>query len=518
MFDGIKILDVSVDIDALLTNDRLTFAALVDGQTGAILDPTRRAFERGLTFRLVPRKTGNGYRAEVKGSLHKFHNKGQHNADQFTVNSLLLTLDELVCSYGFNLFTSTINNIEFGVNVELPFPVSQVLKNLICYKNEPFYLDTHSDTPYYVCLLQRYAVKVYDKGKQRGLNANLLRFEIRVRKMAYFNGTGIKLSTLADLANVANYEPLGALLTTTFNEILFDDPTIRTANLTPEQKTIYRNGRNPRYWQIPDDLPPQQANAHRQRLSRNRRRYRSLFEQYGGNWQKVVSALIGQTWQQLTAVDTHLLGRINEYKTKWKEQIKPPVSLQPTNIDCHELTNITFVAPENVSDSPCHKLTGPTQTDLSQINPLYSGLACDTNHPAINAQEPGDVPPKTDLIVCLVTRIVIDCPRPRQRFISVTQLRTLYSTDRLTFDDLAERYLTNKQAGATLEKQCYYMAHNIRNAYTNQFNNPLRRLKKYQRSTAGQLPLFTIDQSIKPTAQIQAGINYRKGTRHEIGL
>lgn len=220
MFDGIKIQDVSVCVDTLLTNDRLTFGSLVDGQTGAILNPTRRAFDRGLTFRLVPRRTGQGHRVEVKGSLHKYHNNGLYNADQFTANDLLLTLDQLVRHYGFDLFGSKINNVEFGVNLELPFPVSRVLKNLICYKNQPFALDHRSDTPYYVCNLQRYAVKLYDKGKQRGLTCNLLRVEVRVKKMEYFNSTSVQHDTLADLLNVANYGPLGALLVGTFNEIL----------------------------------------------------------------------------------------------------------------------------------------------------------------------------------------------------------------------------------------------------------------------------------------------------------
>ncbi|MCX6213250.1 hypothetical protein [Spirosoma sp.] len=138
MFDGIKVQDVSVNVDALLKNDRLTFGGLVDTQTGFILSPIRRAQDQGLNFRLIPYQTGQGYRVEVKGSLHKFYNNGIHNADQYTANDLLLTLNRLVTDYGFNLSESKINNIEFGVNIELPFAISQVFANLICYKKTAF--------------------------------------------------------------------------------------------------------------------------------------------------------------------------------------------------------------------------------------------------------------------------------------------------------------------------------------------------------------------------------------------
>jgi hypothetical protein len=541
MFDGIKIQDVSVDVETLLTNDRLTFGSLVDTQTGFILNHVRTAYDRGLTFRLVPRRTGQGYRLEMKGSLHKFHNNGQHNADQFSINGLLLTLDELVCSFGFDPFQSRINNIEFGVNVELPFPVSQILKNLVCYRNQPFYLDTKSGTPYYACKLQRYTVKIYDKGKQKGLNYHLLRFEIRVSKMEYFNGTGIQLRTLADLINLANYPVLGALLVETFNEILFDDPTINSTTLSPDERNIYTKGINSRYWQIPDDLTPEQATTHRQRLSRDRRRYRALFDQYGGHWQRETVALIDRTWAKLTTTDDHLLTRIDSHKRTWynlttserlsrneeviycestvkngEEECHKLTDNKPTT--CHELTDCSLETEPDPSNALCHKLTGSSSSDLSQINPLYSGLDCDSNQPSECIVEQPSQPQQPGAVVCPITGIVIDHPRPRQRFASAALLQTLYHTDRRTFDRVAARFLTVKQAEANLDQQCYSIAHNIRNAYTNQFNNPLRRIKKYQRNIEGQLPLLFPICITQLTDRIQAGIEYRKGTGYEINL
>ena len=508
MFDGTTILDVSVEVDtngqpALLTNDRLTFGELVDTQTGFVISPIRKAFDRGLTFRLVPRKTGNGYRVEVKGSLHKFHNKGQHNADQFTADDLLLTLNQLANDYGVDLFNSKVNNIEFGINLILPFPVSRVLTNLLCYKNQPFTLDTRSDTPYYVCQRQHYAVKIYDKGKQKGLDYALLRFEIRVRKMEYFSGTGVRLRALADLMNVSNYEPLGTLLLNTFSEILFDDPAIKPADLTPRERKIYQDGRNPRHWQTPDTLTPQQATAHRQQLSRDKKRYRALLNQHGSNWQQEVTALISQTWAQLTAVDDLLLTKINQYRAVWKKPASDRSRSATSGAGCHKLTG--YDSPEN-ADTPaaiCHKLTDTATDDLSQINPLYSGVICDTFKPGRSTPEP-DPEPHTpgavtrNPVVCPVTGVIIHQPQRGQRFVSATILRTNDNL-LLKLDSQHRQYVKGSK-----EDEYSRAAHNIRNVDSNRRNNLRRSINKIHRNPT----LFDVTDTLRLTADQWAALDH----------
>jgi hypothetical protein len=519
MFDGTTLLDVAVEADsngqlALLTNGRLTFAGLVDTQTGFVISPIRKAFDRGLTFRLVPRNTGKGYRVEVKGSLHKFHNNGQHNADQFTADDLLLTLDQLVHDYGFDLFNSKVNNIEFGVNLLLPFPVSRVLTNLLCYKNQSFTLDTRSDTPYYVCQRQHYAVKIYDKGKQKELDYPLLRFEVRVRKMEYFNGTGVRLRTLADLMNVSNYGPLGALLVGTFSEILFDDPAVKPADLTPRERKIYQDGRNPRHWQTPGTLTSQQATAHRQQLSRDKKRYRALLNQYGDNWQQEVTALIGQTWNQLTAVDDRLLTKINQYRAVWKEPAFTRIRSVTPGADCHKLTGYDSPVNADTSAVNCHKLTDLSTPDLSQINPLYSGVDCDIIKPGRSTPEP-DPKPQTpgavsrDPVVCPVTGVAIERPRPGQRFVSATILRT--NDDLLLTLDTQHR----QYAKGSKEDDYSRAAHNVRNKDSNPRNN-LRRLVN-QCLEEREHSLFP-DHPIPLTNAQRALLDHWRGTPYEVRL
>lgn len=497
MFDGIKVQDVSVDVDALLKNDRLTFGGLVDTQTGFILSPIRRAQDRGLNFRLVPYQTGTGYRVEVKGSLHKFCNNGIHNADQYTANDLLLTLNRLVTDYGFNLSESKINNIEFGVNIELPFAISQVFTNLICYKNQPFAFDSCSQAPYYACNRQRYTIKIYDKGKQKGLGTDLLRFEIRVRKMQYFKGTGVQIRTLADLLNIENYRPLGALLVSTFNNILFDDPTINLKTLPVKERAVYQQCRNPRHWYTPNNLIPKQAATHRQRLSRHKDRFRVLLNQYGNGWQEDVSTLIEQTWTQLTAVDDNLLTRFNDRKQVWQNSSKPDILDEVTETENSDKTVIN-------QGETCHKLTDLPNANMSRINPLYSEVLCDEGKPGestLGESTAGGV-------VCPVTGVTIDRPRPQQRFVSASMLRTQ--------DDLLQTLERQHRQYAKGSREDPYgrAAHNVRNRESNQRNNLRRDINKIYNTPT----LFDVTNTLRLTPEQQAALDYWKGTPYEVRL
>ena len=394
MFDGIKILDLSVSADALLQHDRLLFPLPVDEQTGAVLDRPRRANDRGLTFTLTPTKAGDKLRCELQGSIHRYDRGGLHNADDFTAADLVTALDDLVTTYTINPFISRLNNIEFGVNVVLPFPVSVVLDNLISYKYRPFTKEPGDGFAYYQCYTQRYVVKLYNKGDQYDLPTNVLRVEVKVLKMAYLTRRGIRLDWLADLLNVANYGPLGTLLVETFTEILFDEPTINPAKLTDRERDVYQKGSNPRFWSIPDDLTGNEYERSRKALQRAEKAFRALIYKYrrGNDWQGLTAALIGQTWERLATVNNDLLTRINERRAAWHDSIK--TGLQSTEnpyrtpIDtftkCPKLTGVIELNAGRetvpVIVEKCPKLTGSKKGEMSQINPLSIELIRDNDN------------------------------------------------------------------------------------------------------------------------------------------
>ncbi|KAB7731426.1 hypothetical protein F5984_11595 [Rudanella paleaurantiibacter] len=362
MFDGIKILDVSVSAHALLMHHNLTFGGKVDLQTGAVLDHTQRANDRGLTFKIIPtnrsRSGADKYRAtygrvELAGSLHRYGRGGLHNADDFTADDVRRVVEELVSTYGINAQTSTLNNLEFGVNLRLPYPVKDLLRALICYKGVPFARYTDNGFEYYQAAFSQYAVKVYNKGEQYGLGANLLRFEVKVLKMQHLHGRGIKLGTLADLLNTDLYPALGRLLAEVFTGILFDEPGVSVDDVPTRHRELLLQGRNPRYWQLPNDLKGKEYDRVRKRLRREEEQFRKLLadRRPGNEWQSETAELLIQKWEELTRPTCPKFTDLSDRGT-----------LTQPGVNCPKFTDLS---------------EGCERGSLSEIYPLYVGAISD---------------------------------------------------------------------------------------------------------------------------------------------
>ena len=550
MIDGIKLLDLSVSVDALLTNDRLQFPLPVDEQTGAVLNRPRRAIDRGLLFTLTPTKAGDKLRCELQGSVHRFSRGGLHNADAFTAADLSTALDDLIQMFQINPFQSRLNNVEFGVNLVLPFPVSQVLDNLISYKYRPFsrVREPGDGYAYYQCHTQRYVVKLYDKGDQYELDAHVLRVEVKVLKMEYLKSRGrfgvpIRLDWLADLLDIANYGPLGALLVETFTEILFDEPTINPAILTARERDIYQNGRNPRFWLIPDDLTGREYERSRKALQRTEKAFRALLNKHrqGNDWQSQTAALIGQTWERLATVNDELLTQINERRAAWYNNVKT-VWPERNNSDetvidplgkCPKLTGLLESNANRETVEKCPKLTGSADDlptgEMSQINPLSVVLIWDnapTQQPNLNAgRETAPSMPanrfETGLNNCSAEGPAAVASSPSLASQNTGQTtRPTATTLRKNADLLAEVEKGRKRyAKGSKENPSKRAAHNLRNDDSNPRNNLARRLRRLTDTRGGQtLPLFTPAEVVRLTPDQRAALAHWQGTRYEVHL
>ena len=119
-------------------------------------------------------------KVRLQGSLHKYRNEGRHNYDDFTSLEVAKVVKELQERFEIDIYKTFLNNVEFGVNVVLPFGVHVVLDNLISYKGKQFERFVDKGISYYQCKLSKFIIKIYDKGKQYNLSDNVLRFEIKV--------------------------------------------------------------------------------------------------------------------------------------------------------------------------------------------------------------------------------------------------------------------------------------------------------------------------------------------------
>ena len=145
-------------------------------------------------------------RLEVKGSLHKYFNEitgnGTHNFNDFRLKDLQLVIQDLTEKFGFDPNLLSVHNLEYGVNVVLPFCPNNILNNLICYKYRPFNeMKTRNRGAGKEVYLWQYGVKIYNKGLQyQGLvgNRNILRFEVKTKSMAKIS---YRVNCLSDLVD-----------------------------------------------------------------------------------------------------------------------------------------------------------------------------------------------------------------------------------------------------------------------------------------------------------------------------
>ena len=281
MIDGIKTYDLKTNPQKLIENPYLDghWKTTINSDAEPLFD---FAEYFGLKFQLKHRKV------RLQGSVHKYRNEGRHNYDDFTAVDVAEVVRELSERFEIDTAQTLLNNVEFGVNVVLPFGVHIVLDNLIVYKGKEFMRVSKDGMNYYQCEKTHFIIKIYDKSLQYKLPNNVLRFEIKVMRMQYLETKGIKLRYLSDLLNRDIYEPLGNILTEVFEGILFGDNTLNEKTLNTKELETYLRGSNSKTW------TPQTGETGRKRLQRLEHDFKDLLERHrtGVNFRSEVSNLI----------------------------------------------------------------------------------------------------------------------------------------------------------------------------------------------------------------------------------
>lgn len=168
-------------------------------------------------------------RLEVSGSLHKYRNNGNHNADDFSVSDAVNTIKNLCVKFGINPETAYPNNLEFGVNIVSPVDVSDLVRWLRFHNRNQF-ASVKELRECFFAGTEYFGVKAYNKTLQFPQYAlpNLFRFEGKTRQRKYLIGK--QINTLADLMNPTVLRLLGEVLLEEWgNVLLFDKRHKKTA-------------------------------------------------------------------------------------------------------------------------------------------------------------------------------------------------------------------------------------------------------------------------------------------------
>jgi hypothetical protein len=189
---------------------------------------------------------------EIQGSLHIYFNNGTNETD-FTFNDASIAIRALCSDMHLNPSLARVTNLEFGVNVHPAFPASEIINQILCYKNIRPLRPYEAKAGYYFIefATSEYFVKVYDKGKQYGVQ-NILRFEIKGRTNRYFKFAGV--STLCDLLNPNTMHVLGMKIRKVFTYMVFKDDEIEYSTLSRADQRVYLLMKDPNEWAQPKGL------------------------------------------------------------------------------------------------------------------------------------------------------------------------------------------------------------------------------------------------------------------------
>lgn len=312
MFDFIKTNIKNITPNELTKNLLLEFNTTVDSE-GEIKN--RVAEYKNLKFKIIDEKYIN-----INGSVHKYFNGGAHNYNNFTISDFVEVCIDLSEKFDLNPYTTYLHNIEFGVNVLLPFDTNKVLNSIISYKGKEGEVEKYGGKGYLIRFsFDHYDLKIYNKGFQYQQDKNILRFEIKVKKMEYFRKRNIDIKCLSDLLNTAKYGKLRACLLKAFNEVLIYDNSIKIKGVSQREKVVLINGRNPKYW---IELKEQGKE-----IKKKRTRFKNLVLKYGKqNIHQTIYSIIERNSIEITKIDTSTEQKINDYLNQFKNKSVPKVT------------------------------------------------------------------------------------------------------------------------------------------------------------------------------------------------
>ena len=310
MVDGIKLsagINNAEQWKVQVAGGGLYFTMPVCTQTGQIKErehlhsTTRKEWAEWCGYRLelttATPKDGSPSRCrlELKGSLHKSHHGGR-NFEPFTFPQLLKEIDRIERGLHLPADCWKIDNIEVGVNICPPFskPADFIDRHLLMHGPKEFFpylpaggkqIGKHSKG-------DKFFLKVYDKGLQYDLPADLLRIELRFIKMAPLKTYGI--NTLESLRSLSHLEALLRPLLAAWDKVLLTEPLAPSLlkKRPLKERKFLRSAEHLQYWKDLHKINPQNFRDNRKKWNRLRRLL-------GGNVKEQTHALISSEWHRL---------------------------------------------------------------------------------------------------------------------------------------------------------------------------------------------------------------------------
>lgn len=436
MFDFIKINYSNTGY--ILPTTKIDFKSDLNRNTGELEETLRGSY---FDFDITRYPSG---RTMVSGSIHKFFNRLEFNANDFSLTEMQRSVLDLEREIGLIPALCKLENVEIGVNIQIEFNPNLVLENLLFHRSEEFNKPI-AGAFYFQSVKTEYIIKAYNKTAQNKrilnrlraelkttylsnaeraekealaqlieteLKSNTLRFEIKYLKMGALNKIGIY--TLADLCKSELVPKLKEILLREFGEVYFYDCTTEISRMRMNEQIAFKDYQNPNYWKT----------LERKNKFHHKKRFSDLTLKYSQNVKVKISQLIGKKMDGLSVENLDISTAV----------------LKTTKI-----------------------------ADTRHNDHSYIGVNC-----LIKDDESGMSNHHQNLRLCKVTNLNISMQKTTSKFLCSAGLRWYKENDPATYYELSEKYLTNVMRLRDSDDQIYYISHNIRNSASNFLHNRRR--------------------------------------------
>ena len=247
---------------------------------------------------------------EVTGSLHKYWNEGTNETD-FLYYDLYRAIVRLCSFLQVRPHEMSVHNLEFGVNIRPGINASDIMRDIICYKNRQPLTPIDDEKGYFLEFkTDEYYFKIYDKGKQasekwKKESGNILRVEIKAINNGYLRFANI--NTIADLLKPGNLQLLGKKIDNLFRQVVFDDKSINEDDLKKPDRKVYKKLVNPRVW-------AERRKKKTTTIRAEEHKFRAIVAKYGTHkHNSTLSQQVQEKWQELLTHSDETLQEVTEY-------------------------------------------------------------------------------------------------------------------------------------------------------------------------------------------------------------
>jgi hypothetical protein len=241
MIDFIKIA-VQGSHSSLLDHPEINFhySGAVDTGEAFTYPMTMNRRYKAMAFKLIEG------RILVNGSIHKYWQSGRNWKD-FDLFQLRTAIESFCNEFGVDASLARIHNLEFGVNINPPFEatLSNIKQIFVSYKGKPFELMESKGKKCIgvVCKFSQYQIKIYSKTLQYRLTENVLRIEIKTKKMQRITVVPMRLK---DITEFDNFKYFKSELVRVVEDIIVLDDSLQ--GLSKKQMQFLIEVSNPNYW------------------------------------------------------------------------------------------------------------------------------------------------------------------------------------------------------------------------------------------------------------------------------